>query len=226
MKVQKRPIELNYHLARTKLRVATSTNLNDTLKAFEQNLKTGSYLNHEAEMYGYALVLIEKTKYEEATKIVNLLYKSKPNSIAFKLLRAQLTYKSGNSKLALKQLQEALQVYPSNPTLTESYVSLLLKLNKPKQARDILRTFLREPPPNPRFYKLLSNAENKLKNKIGSHEALARYYYHMGFTHSAIEQVTLALKDKDIDFYTSSRLESRLKEMRQEVVQIEQANSH
>jgi len=218
--------QLQYHLARTKLRVFTSTNLNDTLKAFEQNLKTGSYLNQKAEMFGYALVLIKKEKFSKASKYVNLLIKSNPNSIAFKLLQALLKFKSGDTKFALKQLEQALKVYPLNPMLTEYYVVLLLKMKQAKKARKILRTFLRQPAPNPRFYKLLSDAENTLKNTVGSHEALANFYYDMGQTHSAIEQINIALKDKKIDFYTSSRLESRLKELMQEQFQLEGATSH
>ncbi len=218
--------ELQYHLARSKLRVLTSSNLNDTLKAFQQNLKTGSYLNRKAEMYGYALVLIEKENFTKATQIVDLLYKSNPNSIAFKLLQAQLKFKSGKTELALAQLQKALEVYPLNPMLTEYYVELLLEAKQAKRAKEILQTFLRSPAPNPRFYKLLSTAENNLNNFIGSHEALAQFYYDMGLTHSAIEQINIALKDKKIDFYTSSRLESRLKQLEQEQIQLEQAASH
>ena len=217
--------QLQYHLARAKLRVFTSSNLDDTLKAFEQNLKTGSYLNHEAEMYGYALALIEKEKYKKAAKFVSLLTKSDPNSIAFMLLDAKLNYKSGKTQVALKQLQQALKLYPLNAILTEYYVALLLETNKAKQAREILQTFLRQPAPNPRFYKLLSNAENSLKNTVGAHEALAHFYYDMGQTHSAIEQINIALKTKKIDFYTSSRLESRLKELMQEKLLLEEATA-
>ncbi len=216
---------LQYHLARTKLRVSTSTNINDTLKAFEQNLKTGSYLNRKAEMYGYALVLIEKENYKKAAKLVMLLNKSNPNSIAFKLLQSKLEFRSGKTKSALTLLENALLLYPSNPILTENYVELLLQANKPKQARSILQTFLRQPAPNPRFYKLLSNAENKLNNTVGAHEALAHFYYDMGLTHSAIEQINIALKDSKIDFYTSSRLESRLKELEQEQIELEKISS-
>jgi len=223
--VLRRP-QLQYHIARTKLRVLSSSNLDDTLKAFEQNLKTGSYLNHKAEMYGYALVLIEKEDFKKASKFVDLLYKSNPNSIAFKLLQAQLKFNSGKTQLALTQLQQALELYPLNPIITEYYVDLLLKTNQPKQARDILHSFLRQPAPNPRFYKLLSLAESNLKNIVGAHEALAHFYYDMGQTHSAIEQINIALKDKKIDFYTSSRLESRLKELELEQLLLEKAISN
>lgn len=217
--------QLQYHLARTKLRVFTSTNLNDTLKAFEQNLKTGSYLNQTAEIYGYALVLIEKEKFQKASKLVTLLTKGNPNSIAFKLLQAQLYFESGKKQLALKQLQQDLNLYPLNPILTEYYVRLLLKTNRAKEARDILLTFLRQPAPSPRFYKLLSTAESSLKNTVGAHEALAHFYYDMGQTHSAIEQINIALKTKEIDFYTSSRLESRLKELMQEKLLLEEVET-
>ncbi|VAW91802.1 Exported zinc metalloprotease YfgC precursor [hydrothermal vent metagenome] len=224
--IKRQAPELQYHLARSKLRVYTSSNLNDTLKAFQQNLKTGSYLNHKAEMYGYALILIKKENFTQATKIVDLLYKSNPNSIAFKLIQAQLKFKSGKPKMALAQLQKALEIYPLNPILTEYYVELLLKSKQAKRAKAILQTFLRSPAPNPRFYKLLSAVENSLNNTVGAHEALAQFYYDMGLTHSAIEQINIALKDKKIDFYTSSRLESRLKQLEQERLQLEQAASH
>ena len=81
----------------------------------------------------------------------------------------------------------------------------------------MLTQFLKTPADNPTFYRLLAQARAKLGNQTGSHEAMSEYYYQIGQFHQAIEQIDLALKDKQADFYTTSRLEARLALIKEEI---------
>jgi predicted Zn-dependent protease len=51
------------------------------------------------------------------------------------------------------------------------------------------------------------------------HRALAEQYYHMGLLSAAIEQLQLAQRSKDGDFYQMSAVDARLRELRAEVAE-------
>ncbi len=51
---------------------------------------------------------------------------------------------------------------------------------------------------------------------------MGEYYYRIGQTHQAIDQLSLALKNKSLDFYTTSRVEARLAELKEEVALLQQ----
>jgi predicted Zn-dependent protease len=47
-----------------------------------------------------------------------------------------------------------------------------------------------------------------------AHEEMAEYYFLNGQTHEAVEQLTLASKTPNMDFYQSSRIEARLQQLK------------
>lgn len=66
------------------------------------------------------------------------------------------------------------------------------------------------------MYQLLSRAEGDQDNRAKGHEYLAEYYYLIGDLEAAILQLEIALKRPELNFYDSSRLESRLAEFKSE----------
>ena len=71
-------------------------------------------------------------------------------------------------------------------------------------------------------YKLLSRAAGDQGKQALGHEYLSEYYYLIGDLEGAILQLEIALKTPDLNFYESSRLESRLAKLK--VEQDDEAN--
>lgn len=207
----------SYYLMRARLSVLTSRDAEATVQRFRKNLANHSYPNRDAEGYGYALALLQVKKPAEARPEVERLRKKQPNRIAYQILHAQLEMLDGNHDKAQKIYEDALALSPGNPTLTYYYAETLIDGKKPRKANALLRDYLRTPPAQPAFYRLLAETETQLGNQTNAHEALAEYYYNIGQTHQAITQLTLARQGKDSDFYQSARIEARLAQFKEEL---------
>ncbi|UCE88193.1 MAG: M48 family metallopeptidase [Pseudomonadota bacterium] len=207
----------SYFLMRARLAVLTSRDIDATVKRFRKNLTNHSYMNRDAEGYGYALALLQAKKPAEARPEVERLREKEPNRIAYQILHAQLEMLDSKPDQAQRIYEDALALSPGNPTLTYYYAETLIDSGKPRKANALLKDFLRAPPSQPAFYRLLSETESQLGNLANAHEALAEYYYNVGQTHQAITQLTLARQAKSMDFYQSARIEARLAQFKDEL---------
>jgi predicted Zn-dependent protease len=184
--------------------------------AFREKLSDDKATNQAGIRYGYVLSLIENKKYSHAKTELDKLLKIHPHKIAYLLADAEISHKSGNKKRAYQIYQNALKLYPENAAITYDFAELLLTDQQYTRARTLLESFIKKTPDNPRFYKFLANSREKTGDSAGSHEAMAEYYYQIGQTYQAIDQINIALKDKKLDFYTTSRLEARLAHIKEE----------
>jgi predicted Zn-dependent protease len=67
---------------------------------------------------------------------------------------------------------------------------------------------------DPRLYLLQGEAYAMQGKRLAQHRATGEAYARMGNVRGAIEQMTIALKSGDGDFYQMSAIEARLRELR------------
>ena len=211
---------ITYHLLRTRLKVLASENKSSLLEEFSSMLKLGNYQNKEAVQYGYALALRENKKYAESLKLVQILLKKNPNRIIYNILKAQIESDAEQYSAAIKTYQTLLNLYPGNDTINIFYAETLLKANKIASANAILQSQIASEIKTPKLFRLYAETQAKLKKFASSHQSLAEHYYMLGQTHEAIKQLEIGLKVPKIDFYITSRLEARLKEFKDELLQL------
>jgi predicted Zn-dependent protease len=216
------PNPKNYYLMRARLQVITASDKQVIRDGFAKSLKAGRYLDRDAEQYGYALSLIETGEFDKARELLNELLKQDSDRIAYLLARARLESMANHHKQAITYFKQALANYPGNGPLTLAYARALLRSGKPAEARQLITDYQRSKPDEPEFYKLLAEAEAALGNSANTHVAMGEYYYRIGQTHQAIDQLSLALKNKQIDFYNTSRIEARLNEFKEELALLQQ----
>lgn len=208
-----------YHLLRTRLKVLANDNKAALLKDFSSMLKQGNYQNKEATRYGYALALQANKKYTKALAQTKILLKASPERIAYNVLKAKIQTDARHYTSAIKTYQKLLKFYPGNKSINIFYAETLVKAKKIKQAHSILQSLLNSAAPSkePELYRLLAETQAKLKMFANSHQSLAEYYYLLGQTHEAIKQLEISLKTPKLDFYTTTRLEARLKDFKSEI---------
>ena len=209
-----------YHLLRTRLKVLASDNKAALLNDFSSMLKVGNYQNEEATRYGFALALQENKKYAQALKQTRILLKKNPEQIAYNTLKAQIETDAKLYPAAIKTFKKLLKTYPGNKTINLYYAETLLKANKIKLADKMLHAQISPSTNTPKLYQLLAKTQAKLNKPAHSHQSLAEYYYLLGQTHDAINQLEIGLKVPKVDFYLTSRLEARLKEFKTELHQL------
>lgn len=214
-----------YYLLRTRLKVLASDDKVALLKNYSSILKQGNYQNKEATRYGYALALMENKKYAKALQQIRILLKKKPNIIAYNILKAQIETADKKYSTAIKTYKNILKIYPGNNTIQFFYAETLIEANKIKSAHKILQSQITSNTRSPELYRLLAQTQAKLKMPANSHQSLAEYYYLLGQTHDAINQLEIGLKVPNIDFYLTSRLEARLREFKTELRQLNAKNN-
>jgi len=213
------PDDLAFELIRAKLRVITDSDPSQAVLYFEDALKQKTYIHEEAARYGYALALLRSGRVDSAREQVNWLLKKSPNRIPYLIVEAQVESAADAGKDALKIYNDALNLYPRNYPLTILYGTELLRQGHAATAQQLLQEYLRHRTPTPLVYKLLAQAESDNGSPIESQQALAEYDYLNGQTQSAIDHLNQALRitNKD-DFYNASRIEARLKELKQQAL--------
>jgi predicted Zn-dependent protease len=209
--------ELMYLLMRNRVIAESDANKQAAAKKFLDELNGAKGEQQTALRYGYTLCLIRLGKYDLASNEIETLLRQYPQRIAFLLAKAEINIRAGNIQQAMKTYVNALKVYPANSALTYDYATALLQQGQYKKAAELLDEYLKKPSDNPSFYELLAQAKTKTGNPARAHEALAEYYYQIGQLHQAIDQINLALKIKNIDFYTTSRLEAQLAQIKAEI---------
>ena len=117
----------------------------------------------------------------------------------------------------MKIFSDALQLYPDNHALTVYYAQSLMQAGQAGKARTLLQGYVRDNEfPEPELYRLLARAQGDAGFPVDGHESMAEYYYLMGQSYPAIEQLKLALRLSKDDFYRSSRVEARLRQLEKE----------
>ena len=213
------PDDLTFELIRAKLRVITDDDPAQTVQYFESALKEKTYIHEEAARYGYALALLRNGQMDRAREQIEWLLKKSPNRIPYLIAEAQMESAADKGKDALKIYGDALNLYPRHYPLTILYSAELLHQGQAATAQNLLQDYLRHRSPKPLVYKLLAQAESDSGSPIESQQALAEYDYLNGQTQSAIEHLDRALHmTKKDDFYLASRIEARLKELKQQAL--------
>ncbi|CAH9015296.1 M48 family metalloprotease [Candidatus Nitrosacidococcus sp. I8] len=209
--------DLKFYLMRARLQVLSSEDDSETVKYFNQSLKTGHYLNKEATQYGYALALDNAGNRNEAKRQILALLERDKDNLTYQLAFAEIEESIGQLKTAFDIYKKALDLYPSDYTIVINYTQALLRNNQPHIARDLLRAQMELGQKNGWTYLLLARAEENIGNQAESHRWMAEYYYDYGQIGMAISQLKLASKSIGNDFHEHSKIDARLRELEAEV---------
>lgn len=202
---------LDFNLIKAKLRVMTGKSLDTRLKALEQEM--ARVKNDPAVRYEYALTLLETGAVDQARTALQPLLNSNKEEIAYITASARIDLRARNPARAKTTLEQALRLYPGYPALTTLLAQALLDLNQPAEAEKWVSNLIQDQNQLllPSYYHLLAEAQDRGGNKADAHQSLAEYYYLIGQTRTAIEQLEIALRQiKDNDNYRKQRINARM----------------
>jgi predicted Zn-dependent protease len=219
------PEDLRYHLARMYLVQKKLDRPEEAIRELKLMLEDGRFRNEAAVRYGIAAAQIRAHQLDEAALALDKLLVAHPSLIEFTVARAQIDTERGNKGDALKRLDAALRKHPGSYALNITYAESALALGEPARATKQLQQFLNYRKDEPRVYRLLARAASDQGQRAQGHEYQSEYYYLLGDLKGAILQLEIALKRPEMNFYESSRLESRLAELRAEQEEEEKEGS-
>ncbi len=212
------PDNLNFYLMQARMRVLIEKNPASLLNLFGEQ-DTSLQLPTEARQYGLALARMANNQPEEASTLLEKLYKSDPDRIAFRLALAESYLKSRKTQAGIELLKHTLNLYPDSQVVIYHYAAALVDSGQHKAAiqllEDDVRQFSNTTIP---FYPLLAKAAGGAGNKALARQAMAEQFYLTGKTHAAIEQLELAIPEAKDDFYRASQIEVRLGQFKTEAL--------
>lgn len=208
------PDSVEFHLVRAKLRAMQGAPT-DAVQFFEEGLHNHSYAMEAAQRYGLALALMRAHELEQAHQEIDALRSLLPRHPMVETLTAQLLANGGRIRDALARYREALALFPKHRGLIYGYAELLLAERQAEEAVRFLGEKQLEFPNDGYLYQLQSQGYTQLGKNLLRHQAQGEAYVRAYDLPSAVNQMELAVKSGDGDFYQLSIVEARLKELRQ-----------
>ena len=204
-------------LVRAKLRAETGTP-NEALAAADAQVKERRYSNEAAARYSLVSALIRTRDYSRA-----LIEMARLRSIIshplVELLDVRLRIARKELPLAKETLESALRIFPNFRPLQYARVELLQLRGEHSLAASELAELVKNNPRDARLYALQAKSYSALGNRVAMHQVLAEQYVLLGSIPAAIEQLQLAQKTGQGDFYLQSTLDARLRELRLQMVE-------
>lgn len=110
--------------------------------------------------------------------------------------------------------RDALRAYPQNRALTYDYAEALLQAGRAEPALAAIASRMQSHTDDPKLYLLQARAYALQGRRLAQHRATGEAYARLGNVRGAVEQMQIALKSGDGDFYQISATEARLRELR------------
>lgn len=205
-----------YGLVKARLRMQLAASPAEVLKQLDA-AKSSNHSSSEYDAYLYALVYEKQGNFLAARRQYEALLKRYPDRIAFIYGLAQLETGQGQFNKAAKLYRRGLEQYPGNELLTLALAKTLYEKKELANARELIQQQLVRTPRSSKAYKLLAQVEAADGHQAASHMAQAEYYYLTGEPRSALSQLNTAKRENPLDLYHASRIDARLKQIKDEL---------
>ncbi len=129
-------------------------------------------------------------------------------------MQGRVLIAQGKSRAALDFYRGALDAYPAYRALIYDYSSALIDNGQADAALNLIASRLLKDPKDFHLYQLRARSYAALGRNLLQHQAQAEAYYLAGNLPAAIDQLQLAEKSGDGNFYSRSMVEARLKELK------------
>lgn len=214
------PDNPEFQLVRARVR-ALSEEPRQAVAFFEQGLKERRFLNEAATRYGLTLACLRLKDYARARRELGALEKVLPGQAAVQALRGEILEADGDTAGALAHYAAALKAFPGYRALVYDYADLLIKNGRAEPALAVVEAKLRDSPDDIQLYTLQSRGYAVLGRRLLQHKAQAEVYARQGHLGAAVEQLQLAVRAGDGDFYQLSSVDARLRELRAQLKEAE-----
>jgi predicted Zn-dependent protease len=219
---------LDFYLMRARVRVlqdSTTQGLMDAANFFEMQIKNGQTENVLSAQYGLAFVAYKQHDYLKAQQLLEQLIrqleqspKQKPilkQSSAFASLAIDISVAAKQYDRAIQQGQLALQQLPLSRGLVYQYGETLIAAGRTEQAGLFLRDQLTLYRHDVRLQNLLAKCYEAEGKQALQHIALAEAYAIEGAFMAALQQLDIARRSPDVQYFDLSVIDARERELKE-----------
>jgi predicted Zn-dependent protease len=207
------PDSVEFYLARAKL-VAGQGQPREAVAHFEEVVREHRYADEAGARYGLASALARARDFPRAAAQAEAVRKLLGPHPMVELLVARIRLGQGDAAGARDVLRSALTRSPNYRPLHYAYIDVLQGMGQHQAALAWLAELVKSYPRDARLYGLQAKSYAASGKRLLHHQALAENYVLQGTIPAAIEQLQLAQKSGDGDFYQLSAVEARLRDLR------------
>jgi predicted Zn-dependent protease len=205
------PDSADFRYVRAKLRSQTAQPA-EVLKTFEDLFARSP--KDEAVRYGLIRAQMRAGRLDDAEAGLKALRSSTEPSAFIETLAAELSMARRDAGAAVKTLDAAVRRFPANQSLRYALADAQIIAGRAADAVAGVRQGLQTRAEDIRLWQLLSRANAQLGKLTARHRAQAEVYSLQGSYPAAVEQLELARKAGDGDFYDLSAVDARLRELK------------
>jgi predicted Zn-dependent protease len=224
-----------YEFARARARVIqepTPNDIRNVLTVFQAQVNSNTpAVRLPAIYYGIAFAnqrLGRNADAEKALAEARRLYGNIPGATSgspmLDVMAVELARAEGRPQDALTQASATLRAFPLSHAAALTYADSLVAANKLDDAVTFLRSRTREETGRSEWWELLARAYAAQGKRLQQHQAMAEKYAMDGSYQAAIEQLQIARKAGDGDFYTLSEVDARLHQLQLQFKEEKQDN--
>ncbi|HXY06003.1 MAG TPA: M48 family metalloprotease [Burkholderiaceae bacterium] len=212
---------LDFQLVRARLHVLqdeSTQGLRDSASSFADQIARLASVSDTAAYYGLALADLKLKRPGPGLEAALAARRSTntPSAILDNIVllaRYEAAQNDAERDAALRLSQEAAARFPLSRPVAMQYTDLLQRSNRHAQAITYLREQLALSHNDPDFYNFLATSYAALNHKTLQHQATAEMYLLLGSAPAAVEQLQIARKVADADFYTMTEVDARLRQL-------------
>jgi predicted Zn-dependent protease len=209
---------MDFQLVRALLRSYQGTP-KDAVDYFTAALAEHKYNYEAAARYGLVASLLRAQNYPRAKAELATLEKSAPPHPMFDAMAGHVYMEAGDLDQAIARFESALARYPNKMQLIYDYPEVLLKAGRARDAAAFLERELALFPTNGPLHRIAARTYAELGKKTQQYLHQGEFYAWQGDLKGAINQLELASKAADADFYQSSVVETRLRALRRDLAE-------
>ncbi|HRK56728.1 MAG TPA: hypothetical protein PLQ67_04295 [Burkholderiaceae bacterium] len=211
------PDNTTFELIRARLRVLqanTDSGARDAIAHFSARLQEPSASTRAAAHYGMAVAQLRLGQNQEALASAKQAKALTPTTIPM-LEKAviEARFLSGDRTGALEQAQSHAARFPLSRLSALLYAQLLQRHGDHPATLAFMRSQLALTKTQVKYHEIIARSYAALGQNTRAHQATAEAYALMGATPAAIEQLKLAQKAADADFYVLSEIDARLRQL-------------
>jgi predicted Zn-dependent protease len=210
------PYSPEFDYVRAKIMAGLNTP-SQAIAMFKDNLKEKRYSSETAQHYGLAIAYIRANDINGAIEQLNWLKNNAPKHAFFAMLAANIEVARDQPAQAEKAYKAGLASYPNHRALIHGYAQHLIRVHQYDAAIKLASEKLVLFPSDPVLYEIKSKSYAALGKRLLSHQAQGEAYFYRYHLNKAIEQMDLAVRAGDGDFYQQSIAEARLNELRKQI---------
>ncbi len=209
---------VDFQLVRAKVR-AMQGMPSEAIKDLASLLRERKFTSEGAIRYGLAYAYFRNRDWRAAEREMSVVHRLKLSAPMLEHLQADIQIAEGDLPGGLAVYRDAMVRFPLNLALLYGYGRALIDAHRFDEALRFVETQLGNYPEDVRLHKMRAESYAGLGKKAMQHRALAEVFALQEQTSDAIEQLELAQKAGDANFFEMSSIDGRLRELKQQHIE-------